>query len=224
MNYEYAYYFEEVLDNMPSISGFGSTLGLISYVFTALAIYTIAQRREIKKAWLAWVPVVNVWILGSISDQYRYVVKDQVKSKRKILLGMGIANFLLCVAVVACMVATGISVFSAILHEVSEEALGRVALEGILVCLAVSVPLAILSIVSFVIRAMALYDLYSSCEPQNNALYLILSLIPGINQVTQPLFLFLCREKDEGMPPRRDSAVPDPYDGTMGTYEEIVDA
>lgn len=224
MNYEYAYYFEEVLDNIPSFSGFGSTLGLISYVFTALAIYTIAQRRGIKKAWLAWVPVVNVWILGSISDQYRYVVKDQVKSKRKILLGMGIANFLLCVAVVACMVATGISVFSAILHEVSEEALGRVALEGILVCLAVSVPLAILSIVSFVIRAMALYDLYSSCEPQNNALYLILSLIPGINQVTQPLFLFLCREKDEGMPPRRDSAVPDPYDGTMGTYEEIVDA
>ena len=224
MNYEYAYYFEEVLDNMPSISGFGSTLGLISYVFTALAIYTIAQRREIKKAWLAWVPVVNVWILGSISDQYRYVVKDQVKSKRKILLGINIINFLLCVAVVVMMIVTAVQTAGYVMQGYDEMTVGRSVIQGVLIIVCIAIPLAILSIVSFVIRAMALYDLYSSCEPQNNALYLILSLIPGINQVTQPLFLFLCREKDEGMPPRRDSTVPDPYDGTMGTYEEIVDA
>ena len=61
-------------------------VGIASYVLTSLALYTLASRRGIRKAWLSWVPVLNVWIVGSLSDQYRYVVKGQVKSKRKILL------------------------------------------------------------------------------------------------------------------------------------------
>lgn len=224
MSQESAYYLEELLDSMSSVGGFSSTLSLAAYVFTALAIYTIAQRRGIKKAWLAWVPVVNVWILGSISDQYRYVVKDQVKSKRKVLLGLNLANAVFTVAVSVSLIVTGISIFNAALHHAAEEQLGWIAMRGIGITLLLCLPMLVLSLIAFVFRAIALYDLYTSCDPQNNALYLILSLIPGISQITQPLFLFLCREKDEGMPPRRDSAVPDPYDGTMGTYEEIVDA
>jgi hypothetical protein len=69
---------------------------------------------------------------------------------------------------------------------------------------------AILGIVGFVVEIMALYDLYSSCEPANNVLYLVLSLVPGINTVARPLFLFLCREKDGGMPSRRETVVEEP--------------
>ena len=205
MSQESAYYLEELLDSMSSVGGFSSTLSLAAYVFTALAIYTIAQRRGIKKAWLAWVPVVNVWILGSISDQYRYVVKDQVKSKRKVLLGLNLANAVFVVAVSVSLIVTGISIFNAVLHHAAEEQLGWIAMRGIGITLLLCLPMLVLSLIAFVFRAIALYDLYTSCDPQNNALYLILSLIPGINQVTQPLFLFLCREKDEGMPPRREN-------------------
>lgn len=204
MKYEYAYYFEEFLDNMSGFGSLSSTLGMVSYVFTALALYTIAQRRGIRKAWLAWVPVLNVWILGSISDQYRYVVKEQVKSKRKILLGLNIASTVFIVAAVVCLIGTGISGVNALLHNASEETLGRILLNGILTSLLISLPLMVLSLIAFVFRAMALYDIYTSCEPENNVLYLVLSLIPGINTVTQPLFLFLCRDKDGGMPPRRE--------------------
>lgn len=205
MSQESAYYLEELLDSMSSVGGFSSTLSLAAYVFTALAIYTIAQRRGIKKAWLAWVPVVNVWILGSISDQYRYVVKEQVKSKRKVLLGLNLANAVFVVAVSVSLIVTGISIFNAALHHAAEEQLGWIAMRGIGITLLLCLPMLVLSLIAFVFRAIALYDLYTSCDPQNNALYLILSLIPGINQVTQPLFLFLCREKDEGMPPRREN-------------------
>lgn len=205
MSQESAYYLEELLDSMSSVGGFSSTLSLAAYVFTALAIYTIAQRRGIKKAWLAWVPVVNVWILGSISDQYRYVVKEQVKSKRKVLLGLNLANAVFVVAVSVSLIVTGISIFNAVLHHAAEEQLGWIAMRGIGITLLLCLPMLVLSLIAFVFRAIALYDLYTSCDPQNNALYLILSLIPGINQVTQPLFLFLCREKDEGMPPRREN-------------------
>ena len=210
MNYEYAYYVEELLDGISGFGGVSSTLGLIGYVLSSLAIYTIAQRRGIQKAWLAWLPVLNVWILGSISDQYRYVVKEQVKSKRKILLGLNLANFVLSVLVLVRIVATVVSFVSAGMRGASNEALARTLINGILVSLMMSLPLLALSIAAFVLRAMALYDLYGSCEPDNSVLYLVLSLIPGINQITQPLFLFLCREKDGGMPPRREEAEPAP--------------
>ena len=212
MSQESAYYLEELLDSMSSVGGFSSTLSLAAYVFTALAIYTIAQRRGIKKAWLAWVPVVNVWILGSISDQYRYVVKEQVKSKRKVLLGLNLANAVFVVAVSVSLIVTGISIFNAVLHHAAEEQLGWIAMRGIGITLLLCLPMLVLSLIAFVFRAIALYDLYTSCDPQNNALYLILSLIPGISQITQPLFLFLCREKDEGMPPRRDAEAEEPAD------------
>ena len=210
MNYEYAYYVEELLDGISGFGGVSSTLGLIGYVLSSLAIYTIAQRRGIQKAWLAWLPVLNVWILGSISDQYRYVVKEQVKSKRKILLALNLANFVLSVSVLVRIVATVVSFVSAGMQGASNEALARTLINGILVSMMMSLPLLALSIAAFVLRAMALYDLYGSCEPDNSVLYLVLSLIPGINQITQPLFLFLCREKDGGMPPRREEAEPAP--------------
>ena len=41
---------------------------IVSYVLSAVGIYRIAKRRGIHHAWLAWVPVGNSWLLGSISD------------------------------------------------------------------------------------------------------------------------------------------------------------
>ena len=51
-----------------------------------------------------------------------------------------------------------------------------------------------------VIRYIAMYDLYTSCTPQNNVLFLVLSIFFS---VTEPFFVFFIRNKDEGMPPRR---------------------
>ena len=58
MNQDYMYMIQDMTENMASASGFSSLLGIAAYVFSALAIYNIAQRRGIKKAWMAWVPVV----------------------------------------------------------------------------------------------------------------------------------------------------------------------
>ena len=53
-------------------------------------MYAVAQRRGIEKPWLAWVPVGNAWLMGCISDQYRYVKLGQVKNKRKLLMWLEI--------------------------------------------------------------------------------------------------------------------------------------
>ncbi len=206
MRFEYMDMMESALEGVLSFGGVGSLLSIVAYVFCALSLYTIAQRRGIKKAWLAWIPVVNVWILGSISDQYRYVVKGEVKSKRKVLLTVAILNLVLSMVVSVKVIATVIAVANQMLHGAGDDALMAMLLSGLGNSLLLSIPGMILGILGLVFEVMALYDVYSSCDPANNVLYLILSIIPGISQIAKPLFLFLCRDKDSGMPPRRETS------------------
>ena len=67
-------------------------LAVVVYVFQSIGLYTIAKRRGIQNPWLAWLPIGSEWIAGSIADQYRYVVKGEVKNKRKTLLILNIIN------------------------------------------------------------------------------------------------------------------------------------
>ena len=125
MGYSYAYEVEEFINFglvpvlMSGVPSF--LLNVAVYVLTALAVYTVAKRRGLSNPWLAWIPVADSWLLGSISDQYRYVVKGENRSKRKILLTLrilatvcGIAMFCLGIAVVA-------NVISGAIREISEE-------------------------------------------------------------------------------------------------------
>lgn len=206
MPYEYMDLIENLVESILSFGGFGSLLSVAAYVFCGLSLYTIAQRRQIKKPWLAWIPVVNVWILGSISDQYRYVVNGEIKSKRKVLLTLSILNAILsCVAFVRMIVFVA-TAFTGAFRGVNETEL----IVQVLGSMAFYIPVAILRIVRLVFEIMALYDVYTSCDPANNVLYLVLSVIPGINSITRPLFLFLCRNQDGGMPPRRETVVEEP--------------
>lgn len=207
MSYEIGYMLEDTLESAFAYSGISSTLSVISYVFISLALYTIAQRRGIRKAWLAWIPVVNVWILGSISDQYRYVVKGEIKSKRKLLLLFSILGAICSVAGVVKIVAVFVNLMSAAMQGASGNEMARLMMGNLMGTFAIAVPALIVGIVKLVLEIMALYDVYASCDPDNKVLYLILSVVPGIAEVTRPLFLFLCRNQDGGMPPRLESTV-----------------
>ena len=202
MNHDAMYMLEDAMENVSVTFSSSGLLSLAAYVFSALAIYTIAQRRGIKNAWMSWVPVLNVWILGSISDQYRYVVKGEVRNKRKSLLIIRILQLVFATAVFVKIIALIVKAATGGFDYASEAELIRQAFSTA----AFALPVAIMGLVLLVLDAMALYDLYTSCEPGNNVLYLVLSLIPAINSITRPLFLFLCRDKDGGMPPRRDAS------------------
>ena len=189
-----------------AISGIPSLLlGIGCYVLSSLALYTLASRRGIRKAWLSWVPVLNVWILGSLSDQYRYVVKGQVKSKRKLLLTFRLTT-LLCGAVVL-----GTAVFAVtqtimnLLRGSSNHMILNLLTGPVITAACVSLPIFALSIATAVIRFMALYDIYTSMDPSNNVLFLVLSIF---FPVTEPFFLFFNRNKDGGMPPRKPAQEP----------------
>ena len=173
---------------------------IVSYVLCSVAFYSIAKRRGINNPWMSWVPVLSAWVLGCISDQYQYVVKGRNKNKRKWLVGLNIA---LIVAYIAFVVFLGVFSFSVIdtaSGGMEDAQFMETMMKFVLSIFAALVPTLVLAIAQMVIRYMAMYDLYSSCSPQNNVLFLVLSIfIP----VTEPFFVFFNRKKDGGMPPRR---------------------
>lgn len=74
------------------------TVNLVSvavYVLQAIGLYTIAKRRGIRHAWLAWVPVGFVWILGSISDDFKARLTGKLRNKRKVLLVLTVVLWVL---------------------------------------------------------------------------------------------------------------------------------
>ena len=206
MYYDYAYAMEEAMSGMAMslIMNAGSSLMSIAvYIFTALSLYSIAKRREIRHPWMAWVPVVNCWLLGSIADQYRYVAKGETKNKRKVLLILNIISTVLVIVFFVMFFAVmfglvmEVTTFSMDEEELLMSVMG--SLGGMMVMI---LPLCAVSIAYSIIYYMALYDIYESCDPSNKVLYLVVGIFVGI---AQAIFLFICRNKDGGMPPRKDA-------------------
>lgn len=195
-------YIESVLNGLLGFFGtfFGMLsmiilfVGILSYVLQAAGMYVIAKRRGIHHSWLAWIPVGNDWLLGSISDQYQYVARNRIHSRRNVLLGLNLAM----IGVAGAILAMGVYILAkdAAGAGFTERVLGAMAALVLLGCIA----LVIMAIILTVFRYIALYDLYASCSPQSALIYLVLSILLS---VTQPFLVYACRNNDMGMPPRR---------------------
>ena len=221
MSYEYSYAIEEALESgllAGLVSGTPSfLLSVAMYVFSALALYTAAGRRGISKPWLAWIPVVNVWVMGSLSDQYRYVVKGETKNKRKTLLILNIANLLLGIVMIVFMVMLIIAAVRTEMYNYSESVAMREILRAAIGLGCVGVVMTGTAIAAAIVRYIALYDVYMSMDPGNCVIFLVLSIIFNF---TEPFFLFFNRNSDKGMPPRRENPVCEP---TVEPWEQNND-
>lgn len=189
MNFAYTYFYNpnRILSLIANILG-GGVVPLVSlaiYVFTALSLYTIAQRRGLRHSWLAWIPVANLWLMGSLSDQYRYLTQGQVKHKRIILLVLEAVTLAFAGGLVGSVI-------------------WLIATKGIAPAVITMVVMGLLAggaaLAKTVLGFMALYDIYASCDPQNATVYLVLSIF---FKFLRPIFLFIIRDGDKGMPPRK---------------------
>lgn len=221
----------EMLGNaVASIDLFGSSLGVVAYILQALALYTIAKRRGIKKPWLSWIPVVNVWILGSLSDQYRYVTKREVKNRRKWMLGLKISVLALAVVMVVLLVAYIVNtvdwnqfaygVDNDYLSELLINIFGTLLGATAVTLLFLGVPMAVVAILIQVLRWVCIYDVLRSCDPKNHKVYFWVSLgvqLVGVSGL-ESIFLLICMNKDEGMPPRKQAT---PTQSDIPLVEEV---
>lgn len=175
---------------------------ILSYVLQSLGSYTIAKRRGIRHPWLAWLPVGDAWIWGSIADQYQYVAKGRVKNRRKILLALNIVIGVLALMMIGMYVGTMVNLIvnAGQLEYMNDTMVMHTVFPPLLGMLLMVFPMVAMSITNTVFLYISLYDVFASCDPNNSTLYLVLSILLS---VTRPFFLFACRNKDLGMPPRR---------------------
>ena len=179
----------------------GNALSIALYILGSLGLYSIAKRRKLNRPWLAWVPLGNAWIVGSLSDQYRYVKHGQIKNKRKILLIFDCATVVVIVAAVVLLfvIVAGLETGTVGGGETAA-AVGGIA--AFLWMLLLWLGVIAVFIVRAVIRYMAMYDIYTSLDPAYSLVYLLISIFVS---VTEPFFVFFNRKKDLGMPPRKDA-------------------
>ena len=186
----------------------GSIIGLVLYIFKAVGLYSMAKRRNIGGAWLAWIPVGQYWVAGSLSDQYKKTVKGKSSANRIITLVLALAGWIVSVFAGSAVISSLIQMLTAIVNEDMQELSYAAAMlsggSGLLGLLNSG-----LSIALFVFWQISLYDIYASSCPKHSVLFLVLGIF---FEVTVPFFLFCNRKKDEGMkipqpiePPAYDS-------------------
>ena len=139
--------------------------------------------------------------MGCISDQYRYVTMGQVKTRRKILMALDIGQIVATFAflgVVVALALNGVNLLSGDIGDVTT--LGAVS--WMMGLLAVSFVTVAVSLAYTLFYYLSLWDFFRSCNPQKYRLFFLLSVL---FTYPQPFLMFSCRDKDDGMPPRRDA-------------------
>ena len=172
----------------------GPWIMIPSWAMTRDAMGTIAKNCGIRHAWLTWIPCVNIWVQGSISDHWRMTARNQKKSGRRVMLAMRILQLLLW-AVFGCFVAGGIQDAIAILEEGASQSIAKLmVVYAIVDGLWFFFPALILGLVNHVRKQMALYDIFAAFAPEKRVLYLVLSVFPVVKLIAKPLCLRACRD------------------------------
>ena len=155
MNYfEYYYGFEDMemlLSLWSGFASFGGLLGLACYILRSLSLYTIAKRRGLNSPWLCWIPLGFEWQLGSLSDQYQYLVMDKNTSRRKIMLALSIVNWLagiICM-VIAVAVSVKLTISAAMM---TESAIAEMIFAPVMAVLGTALVLSVAAIILLVFR------------------------------------------------------------------------
>lgn len=64
-------------------------IGILLYVLGSLGLMTAASKRGIEHAWLAWIPLANLFVLGRIADEYNKRIQNKHTNNAILLLVLG---------------------------------------------------------------------------------------------------------------------------------------
>ncbi len=214
---------------------FSVIFSVAMYALLAFGLQTIAKRRGIALAWLAWVPVVSVWVLGAIVDDYRARLGKR-SNMRLLLTVLVVATLLLAIVVISTIYQ---NIFLPIAEEISftelmqiyggstdsvghmydsaqEDAMAQLEarlnevltddmvaqMDAILgPVLAMSLVMGLAALVLAALEYLCWYWLFASCVPAYKFIFFVVSVLFG----TQAIFVFMCRDKDLGLPPKTEA-------------------
>lgn len=161
---------------------FALAIAGVFYALTAIALKKLSENRGYEKGWLAWIPIANNYLLGSIADSIE-AYNGKNKSYRKIMLWLSIAP-----------AASGVLMFLTVILGVVLGNSSSPESSFIIVPIMVILYMALLAgtIALAIFGYIVLYKIYKDYAPDNAVIYLVLSIFVN---VTAPFLLFSIRDK-----------------------------
>ncbi len=147
-------------------------LGLAQYILEALSLYRIGRNCGMANPWLAWLPVGDAWVIGSIADRADSE-RGITRKWRVALLVLTLIVFLALFLYIAVILITVFLVSFGDLSMYDEGVL--VALFGVfyVVVFLLVIPTMLLT----ALQSICLYKIFESIVPEKALKYFIISLI-----------------------------------------------
>ena len=168
-----------------------AAIGLATYIMNAIALYKIADRRQIPNPWMSWLPFTRDWLIGSIVDDY----DGRNGIKRKWRVTLLVLSLISSIGILVTYIAmfAGLLVLAFQYTDV-EPPMGP-TLAYIMIFYVALISFAILASAKSICQIICTYKIYESTVPKKAVKYLLLSmLIP----LAGPICLLRC--KDKGYP------------------------
>lgn len=184
-------YYDYSMTGLPDIA-FGVIIALMLFMFLAFAysvlvyvlggigMYTLGQKRGMKNAFLAFIPIANVFFLGKIADDIGLTMNKKTNYAQKLLI--------------FCIMDFAIAFFLVPLSVVIGLATGNVAIIIGMLMFFVYIVLMVISICYMVFYYIALFKVYKEYSPNNAVLFEVLSILLSL----YPFFLFAIRNNKSG--------------------------
>lgn len=179
-----------------------AVIGIAIYLLESISVYKMAKSAEIKNPWLAFIPVANDWVFGTLAEKYKK--KNGTKSARFGMI-LPVLEGIVLIEAIALTIFTVISV-----KEITGYALDAVntSTEMVPEQFMSLIPVIILyfalmavAIAYAVVFFIALWRVYSSFDKSNATLYIVLSVIFTISV---PIILFIIRNRKPEFDPHNN--------------------
>lgn len=189
-----------------------AVIGIAIYLLESISVYKMAKSAEIKNPWLAFIPVANDWVFGTLAEKYKK--KNGTKSARFGII-LPVLEGIVLIEAIALTIFTVISI-----KEIMGYALDAVNTstemvpEQFMSLIPVIILYFALMAVAFayiIVFYVALWRIYSSFDKPNATLYIVLSVVFTISV---PIILFIIRNRKPEFDPHNNV----PY--FSGTFQE----
>ena len=179
-----------------------AVIGIAIYLLESISVYKMAKSAEIKNPWLAFIPVANDWVFGTLAEKYKK--KNGTKSARFGII-LPVLEGIVLIEAIALTIFTVISV-----KEITGYALDAVntssemAPEQFMSLIPVIIlyfALMAVAIAYAVVFFIALWRIYSSFDKSNATLYIVLSVVFTISV---PIILFIIRNRKPEFDPHNN--------------------
>lgn len=179
-----------------------AVIGIAIYLLESISVYKMAKSAEIKNPWLAFIPVANDWVFGTLAEKYKK--KNGTKSARFGII-LPVLEGIVLIEAIALTIFTVISV-----KEITGYALDAVntsaemAPEQFMSLIPVIIlyfALIAVAIAYALVFFIALWRVYSSFDKSNATLYIVLSVVFTISV---PIILFIIRNRKPEFDPHNN--------------------